>query len=363
MSDSRLVRFVAVAVAFAALFGCSSDAAKSEVDGSSPASGGAIGTGGAGPSSGGAIGTGGAGPSSGGAIGTGGVAPSSGGSPTTGTGGSPTGSPGSEVSFDGTRIRARIIPRRVSPGAEKHVCVVVELPNPERVWVDEIHATLTAGSHHLIVDRRPAGTAAQTEPEVCGATMGGDNSRLIIAQQAETNLILPEGVAFAIEARQPLFLQLHYFNAGDEARDITGEVEFVLAGTTTTPIEARSVFTGTTSINLPPRSPGASESFYAPPPATGARHVFALTSHTHKLGVRSTIERVATEDAAPTTPVHESLNWSEPPLDQFAPPLVFDGSDGLRLKCNYNNTTNSQVGFGTGVDQEMCFMWVYYFDQ
>ena len=361
MSSSRLARFGAVTVpfVFAALFGCSSDAAKDDVVG--PASGGAIGSGGAVSGSGGAIGSGGAVSGSGGAIGSGGVAAGTGGSQV-GTGGSPAGTHGSEVSFDGTRIRASIIARRVAPGGEHHVCVVVHLPNPGRVWVDDLHATLTGGSHHLIVDRRPAGTAAQTEPAVCSPTMGGENSRLIIAQQAQTSLTLPEGVAFSVEARQPLFLQLHYFNSGDEVRDITGQVEFVLTDTTT-PIEAKSLFTGSLTINLPPRSQGSSESFLTPRATSGARHVFALTSHTHKLGVRSTIERVARADAAPTTPIHESVNWSEPPLDQFAPPLVFNGSDGLRLKCNYNNTTNAQVGFGTGVDQEMCFMWVYYYDR
>ena len=98
-------------------------------------------------------------------------------------------------------------------------------------------------------------------------------------------------------------------------------------------------------------------------PASGTRHVFALTSHTHKLGVLSTIERVAAATSPATTPIHESQDWSEPPLTQFTPPLTFTGSDGLRLKCNYDNTTNQHVGFGTGVDQEMCFMWVYYYDR
>src|SRR5262249_53826612 len=159
------------------------------------------------------------------------------------------------------------------------------------VWVDDIHATLTGGSHHLIVDRRPAGTAAQTEPAVCSPTMGGENSRLIIAQQAETRLTLPDGIAFSIEAGQPLFLQLHYFTSRDEVRDITGQIELALTDATA-PIEAKSLFTGSLSISLPPHSQGSSQSFFIPQATTGDRHIFALTSHTHKLGVRSTIERV-----------------------------------------------------------------------
>ena len=93
------------------------------------------------------------------------------------------------------------------------------------------------------------------------------------------------------------------------------------------------------------------------------RHVFALTSHTHSLGVDSTIERVASESAPSTTPIHESLSWSEPPLTLFTPPLNFTGTDGLRLTCKYMNTTDQTVHFGTAFHDEMCFMWVYFYDQ
>jgi hypothetical protein len=65
------------------------------------------------------------------------------------------------VSFDGTRIKARITALQVAPGGENHVCVTLELPNPNPVWVGQINATLSGGSHHMIVDRRPAGTPVQ----------------------------------------------------------------------------------------------------------------------------------------------------------------------------------------------------------
>lgn len=54
--------------------------------------------------------------------------------------------------------------------------------------------------------------------------------------------------------------------------------------------------------------------------------------------------------------------WSEPPLTVFDKPLVFDGKDGLRLTCHYMNTTDRDVHFGTGVADEMCFMWLYYYE-
>lgn len=269
-----------------------------------------------------------------------------------------------EVTRDGDLITAKIRMQAVPPGAEDHACVTLELPFAAEAWVPEVTATLEGGSHHLIVDRRAPGGALSSVATSCTPTQGADASRLMIAQQAETRVTLPEGVAFRMEPKQALFLQLHYLNTDPEPHDIEGSVtvrvpETVPAGL----VEAKSIFTGSFAIDLPPQSPGESRSFYPPKAATGVRNVFAVTSHTHRLGIRSTIERVADAAAPESPPIHESLHWEEPPLTQFSPPLEFDGSDGLRLICRYQNTTGARVGFGTSATQEMCFMWVYYFDR
>lgn len=267
----------------------------------------------------------------------------------------------SSVSLDGRVMRATITARDVAPGQEEHICVVVHLPNDEPVRINDVHATLTEGSHHLIVDRRSAGTAEQPSPEICPPTMG-DTSRLIIAQQKDTRVTLPEPAVYALEAKQPVFLQLHYINTATETLDIAGEVELTLAEPSADLVEVSSMFTGSFSINLAPMSEGSAQSFIPVEPAAGTRHVFALTSHMHSLGVRATIERVDSADAPPAEPLHESLDWSEPPLTTFQTPLLFDGSDGLRLRCEYQNTTDHEVHFGTKFEDEMCFMWIYYYD-
>jgi hypothetical protein len=248
----------------------------------------------------------------------------------------------------------------VPSGAEAHRCVTVELPNTAPVWVSSLHATLSTGSHHLIVDRRPAQDSVSNDAELCGPTMGADNSRLLIAQQHDTLLELPENVGYLLEPKQRIFLQLHYFNPTAKAETIRGTLDLTLFPGDAKPIEAQSIFTGSTNINLPPHQAGESTSFQIIP-AEPAWNVFALTSHTHKLGVHATIERVSSADAGTGTLLHESRDWAEPPLDVFDEPLLFDGTDGLRLTCRYMNTTDRTVNFGVEVDNEMCFMWLYYF--
>jgi hypothetical protein len=284
----------------------------------------------------------------------------------------PAGPPGSGKGTSGgdaMQLKAAILMSQVPAGGEQHSCVVVELPNAKPVWVNEIHATLSAGSHHLIVDRRSSSTDIQTNAESCSPTMAGDDTRLLIAQQRDTRVTLPAGVAYRLEAHQRIFLQLHYINLSTASEDIQGAVELKLASSAAGKLlEAQSLFTGAFSINLPAHSPGMVSSFQVPgkSAATGTtRHVFALTSHTHSLGVRSTIERVASTNAPATVPIHESLDWSEPPLTLFDPPLDFsaNGSDGLRLICRYMNDTDHPVMFGTAFDDEMCFMWMYFYDE
>jgi hypothetical protein len=287
-------------------------------------------------------------------------------------GGAALGLPGSgkgSSGGDSNQLTAAITISQVPVAGEQHMCVIVELPNPQPVWVNEIHATLSTGSHHLIVDRRSSATNIQTDAAACTPTMAGDDTRLLIAQQLDTRLTLPSGVAYKLDAHQRIFLQLHYINLSTKAEDIQGSVELRVASQAAgTPIEAQSLFAGAHSINLPPHSPGAVSSFQVPGRSadTGTtRHVFALTSHTHSLGVRATIERVASPDAPATQPIHESLNWSEPPLTMFDPPLDFtdSGNDGLRLICDYMNNTDRTVMFGTAFEDEMCFMWMYFYDE
>jgi hypothetical protein len=341
----------------------------SSQDGGSPPPGagaggsGTAGSGGSGTAGSGEAGSGGSGTAGSGAAGS--DVAGSGGSGTAGGGAAGSGgTPGGQVSIEGNRVTLRIVAADIHPDDEDHVCVTLATPNDEPVWVAAIHATLTPGSHHLIVDRLAPGADTGDQVTHCAPTPGGDGTRLIIAQQSETQVALPEGVAFRLAPRQPIFLQLHYFNYLEDETDIIGAVQLELADTQgTAPAEAKSLFTGPFSLFLPPGQETDVEYFLNPNnDGSHARHVFAVTSHTHQLGTHSSIERVASLTAPATAPLHESFDWAEPPLTWFNPPLVFTGEDGFRLRCRYFNDTLRAVTFGTGFHDEMCFMWVYYYD-
>jgi hypothetical protein len=265
-------------------------------------------------------------------------------------------------SWSGDELRARIVVPDVDPGREAHVCTTTSLPNDRDVWVTRLSATIGGGSHHLIADRARF-DAVSDVPTPCLPLSGTDATRLLIAQQPQTEFELPEGVAYRLSPFQLLTLELHYANTSSKSMTIEGEVVLhVMPAGWAPEAEAAMEFTGTVGgIYLEPHSPGSASHF------TGAlgepgdpSHVFALTSHTHARGVRATIER-AKKGATGGELLHESLDWAEPPLTRLDPPLAFDGEDGLLLTCEYQNDTDGTIVFGTNVDSEMCFMWTYYY--
>jgi hypothetical protein len=254
----------------------------------------------------------------------------------------------------------------VPVGAEDHVCQVVALDTAVPLWLNAVNATLSPGSHHVIVDRLPSDTQLTAAPSHCNPTGGADVTRLLIAQQRVSGVTLPKGVAYRLEAQQHILLQLHYLNSTDKPLSVQAEVELreAPASGPETLTEAHSVFTGTFAIELQPRQPGRAQvdAVIGPDTVGTQRHVFALTSHMHQLGVRALIKRL---DPAgePVALLHASSDWAEPPLSMIDPAIMLQPREVLRLTCEYLNPSDRIVRFGPEADAEMCMLWAHYYDR
>lgn len=246
-------------------------------------------------------------------------------------------------------------PHPIAPGEERTVCVVIDAGNDVARQVRAIRTNLPAGSHHMIVYRTDEPLDGSFTP--CLPFSDG-GSAVFIAETREAYLAYPADAALEFQAHQHIQIEVHEVNYTDGPIDITASVTFEyypLDGTSRTPVQF--LFTGDMSLNLPPHATTSVTSFHGVP--TGAR-IFGLTSHTHSLGTYASIHR-GTSESTYTELLHEADDWANPRLDTFAPPLVLDPSEGLRLQCDYENTTANPVGFGLGFDDEMCFLWAYYY--
>lgn len=253
---------------------------------------------------------------------------------------------------EGNEIHFGPIP--TMPRDEQTVCSVVDLGNEQPMFVRELSVSLGSGSHHLIAYR--VEDELQALPQPCSPSLQNERM-LFIAQSHESALRYPDAAALVLQAHQRVRIEVHYFNGTEAPLGVGATLRFTPhEGDTSAVLPVKTRFTGDLSLTVPV---GASTDTGYFPMNAGERY-FALTTHTHRLGVLSTLHRATSlGDAAPKL-LHTSDSWSEPPLTTFDPPITFAG-DGLKLTCNYENTTDSQVNFGTSALSEMCFFWGYYY--
>ncbi len=256
------------------------------------------------------------------------------------------------ATVDGTTIRVGPIPAEA--GEERVMCVVVDLGNATPLYVRELSTHLNPGSHHMIVYRTVEPVSPKPTP--CGSDIQ-DERMLFIAQAKDSMIRYPDPAALVLEAHQHVKIEIHYFNDTAGSLDIGSTVQFAPhEGDTAGLLPVKTRFTGEFTLRVPPGTSSATTFI----DMAADSHYFAVTTHTHRWGVRSTLQRASSSSDPKPTLLHESLSWSEPPLTQLKPPITF-GSDGLILTCNYDNLSSETVNFGTGARDEMCFFWGYYY--
>jgi hypothetical protein len=255
-----------------------------------------------------------------------------------------------------TTLGVSMGPFNTEPGVERTLCASFDLGNTTVAAVRAIRTHLTPGSHHMIV--YALDDAADPTIRPCGAFQHGESDAIFIAEKPEAALVYPPGTGLTIAAHQTIGLELHFINYfSDVPEDISGMVELDLVEPSPEMREVQFLFTGDLALSIPPRMTTTVRSFHSI--GEGPR-VFALTSHTHQLGTLATLHR-GTSISDTGELLHESRNWAEPPLDTYDPALTFAPGEGLVLTCEFTNTTDRHVTFGTGFDDEMCFLWAHYY--
>lgn len=247
-------------------------------------------------------------------------------------------------------------PERLEPGEEQTVCIVVDAGNEAERYVRAIRTTLPRGSHHMILYRTTEGL--RPRPQSCIPFASGGDA-MFIAETPEAELLFPSEAGLVFEAHQHVRIEVHAVNYVGEPIDVSASATFEFYPVDSPPsTEVHLLFTGDMSLSLPPHLETTVHSFHRPDP--GAR-IFAITSHTHSLGTYASIEDAVSVSDTTGTLLHESRDWAEPPLDLFDPPLVIGEDRGLRLTCTYRNDTDDYVGFGLDFEDEMCFLWAYWY--
>lgn len=230
-------------------------------------------------------------------------------------------------------------------------CVRVTIP--EDMYITAIEAEAPNGTHHTVLSIAGAnGTSGPDGEQNC--SVGTLGTQMLYASGVGTSpLEFPTDVGIKVAAGTQIHLNLHLYNAGDEA--ISGESAiWVKSQPTPPPTLAEMVFAGPLQFTI---GTGSDE-------VTGectinkAYSVFALWPHMHKMATHQKIELLRGSDEPVI--LHdmpyqfgEQKYWPQDPMIQLQP------QDKIRVTCSYNNTTGHQLSFGDSSDDEMCFGGMY----
>jgi len=261
-------------------------------------------------------------------------------------------------------------PVTVAPSQESTQCIWMRLSNDTEIKVHQLHNLLGMSSHHLIVYKDDMDATEQPTPVPCQPFAGALNPTgkifpVMITQKHDDALTLPEGVAYTLAPHQMIKIEMHYLNPSDVDAQATATVDFFAAEPTAIRDEANILFIGTPDISLAPNVMTEVHEFFNPGWASldlSTSKFFAITGHTHKLGLDVTVGIADTPTSA-VTPVYAPATflWSEPETTTHQPEFQVSAAGGFDFSCSYYNNTSATVRFGESANNEMCFFWAYYY--
>jgi hypothetical protein len=261
-------------------------------------------------------------------------------------------------------------PVAVKPNEESTQCVWLRLSNDSEIKVHQLHNTLGTSSHHLIVYKDDMDQTEQLTPVPCTPFAGALNTTgkifpMMITQKHDDQLTLPHAVAYTLAAHQMIKIEMHYLNPNEAATQATAKIRFGASDPAAIKDEANILFIGTPDVTVPGNGPTEIHQFFSPYRAQldmSAAKFFAITGHTHQLGVSVTVG-TAEQAGHAVTSVYapESFLWSEPETTTHKPEFMLDPIGGFDFTCKYYNPTGKTVHFGESANDEMCFFWAYYY--
>jgi hypothetical protein len=279
---------------------------------------------------------------------------------------------GFDAGADITTTARSIGPFTAPSGTENTQCITVNLNNPEGAYVVRVRADLSTGSHHLVTYTSDE-TVEDPIPKNCqpfSGILSGEHP-IFIAQQPQASLVFPTDengtpVGFEIPPFQMVKIEMHYINTTAFPNEVTGKISFDTVPLSTTVTKSDLAFWGTTQIDIPPNSMGDTGVLFQP--ALAGTKTFALTTHQHHLGTQMLVWYGDGANDPNNMQVANGTDWADPPVELFAPPLDFPtnggntlSTKGLSYQCKWTNDTPAPVTFGEGFNEEMCFLWQYYF--
>ena len=219
------------------------------------------------------------------------------------------------------------------------------------LWITGFRARSPLGTHHEVLTISTSSTATGDYDCFAGSL---DTEMLYAAGVGTDDLLFPPGVAIHIPAGTYLNLNLHLFNATDNALSDHSGILVKVVQPADVQHEADMMFSGTFTINVP--SDGQPHTAQGGCTAASDWHIFTLWPHMHQTATHQSW--TYSHGGVPTALLDDDFRFTEQRNYPIADTLIHKG-DLINTVCTYVNNTGSVMTWGDGSDKEMCFTGMY----
>jgi len=282
----------------------------------------------------------------------------------------------------GRRVRCGpiFIPKSGS-GQEKEITLKYHLEMPFDAQVKKVDGFMNNESHHFLLFKFADSLKASQEPDgirvvslLGGVTSFDGDKDLTAAWQDDEEIELPTGTALFWDKNTWLDLNYHVKNYGAQSV-LPVDFYFNVYYEPRDPqiIEMKAHLVNRTTLLVPP---GQSTQYFSDNQngSNETRHIWMLTSHTHKYGTAFDIHEL--DKSKPNqlgSQIYDgNYNYKggysfgqyyhdHPPIRYFQPQHAINfKTSGIRVKTLYNNTSNNLVTFGFTTNEEMQLFYYLY---
>ncbi len=212
--------------------------------------------------------------------------------------------------------------------------------------------------HHILLFQTK--TAESSEPFECDAF--GSAAWKLVAGWAPggDNLELPPEAGFPEESGTTHWvLQIHYNNAN--AKTGTDQSGYELCTTEDLrPHDAGVLAFGSIKFNIPPRATHNIRCDYELDNRFKNVKLFNASPHMHTRGQSMSTERLPGGNGTPEM-IFDQKEFSFEAQANFPISKSVNPGDVMRTRCGWKNPSDSQIGFGEGTMDEMCFNFLGYY--
>lgn len=215
--------------------------------------------------------------------------------------------------------------------------------------------------HHVVLFRDTTRTADVTDTDGFDCDGLGEDGWDILAAWGPGSLpvVLPEGAGVRIPAHDRLVVQMHYFDSGrDFTADSTG---YGLLLTDSVETEVAYLPFGGYNFTIPAGDPAYEvEQTTHWPSGQGHPVLYSAWPHMHVLGKQLSLEITHPDDTKTCVLRMNDWNFHDQATAPLLTPIPIKAGDDITVRCTYDNSAGtSDVEFGEGTQNEMCFAFTY----